>query len=679
MSAFRSSPPRTWLLLLPFSLPAMAFAQEPVVVEPLIITAPRTSSGWLQTPAAVGAVEAADVQGEQRLTLDRLLAPVPGVLTQDRYNFAQGMRLSIRGFGARASFGTRGVRVLVDGVPLTMPDGQTELDGLDLGLVERLEVLRGPASTLYGNAAGGVLLIETREPPAVPYALVDLSGGELGYRRAQVEAGASQGDLGALFAVSRTELDGYRAHNRAETLAVTGKLNWYASAGQLGLTLNAIDNRTEDPGGLRIDEVRADRDRAAPNNLLFDGDESVRQQRMALSWKGRAPGEDDYLVRAWYGRRDFANRLPFEDGGQAGFDRDFAGLGTQYTHRAQWFGMAHQLTAGVDLEAQRDDRTRHDNLQGTRGVRTGDQEEKVDSWALFVEDEIALSERWLATLGLRYDEVRIEVDDRFVTATDPDESGSRRLDDWNYSAGLSYRLDAHHRLYARVATSFETPTNNELANPAGGGFNPSLGPAQALNREVGLKGEWDDLRYEAVLYSVRVEDELVPFTLPDEPGRTYYRNAGESRRDGVELSLDWRFAPRWALAAAYSYNDYRYVDYRLDDEVFDDNALPGIARHALFTELQYEYDGWYTRVNANAYGRQYADDANQTRIGGYALYNLRVGKRLAWAGQEIEPYLGIDNLTGRDYYDNIRINAAAGRYFEPAPGRTLYAGVKLTF
>ncbi|WP_245962083.1 TonB-dependent receptor family protein [Stutzerimonas urumqiensis] len=669
-----------WLLAAATAgLSPLACAQEALETEPLIITAPRTESAWIRTPAAVGSVSSADVEGEQRLALDRLLAPIPGVLTQNRYNLAQGMRLSIRGFGARASFGVRGVRVLVDGVPLTMPDGQTELDGLDLGLVENVEVLRGPASTLYGNAAGGVLLIETREPPAVPYTQLDLSVGELGYRRARVEAGTSVGDWGGLVAFSRTELDGYREHGYAETYNVTGKLKWYATAGQLGLTVNAIDNRIEDPGGLRIGEVRADRDQAAPNNLRFGGDETIRQQRMALIWDGYAPGEDSYRLRTWYGHRDFANRLPFQDGGQGAFDRHFAGASAQYTHRTTAFGLPHAVTGGVDVEAQRDNRTRHDNLLGERGALTSDQREKADSWALFVEDQVSLGERWLAALGARYDVVELEVDDAFVTATDPDESGSRRLEDWNYSAGLSYRLDAHHSLYGRVATSFETPTINELANPAGGGFNPSLGPAQAFNREVGLKGEWSDLRYEVAIFRVDIEDELVPYTLAGQAGRSYYRNAGESRRDGLEASLDWRFAPSWQLIAAYTLNDFEYVDYRTEDGVFDGNRLPGIARQALFTELAYERDGWYGRINLNAFGPQYADDANQTRIGGYALINLRLGKRFEWAGQQFEPYLGIDNLADRDYYDNIRINATFGRYFEPGPGRTLYAGLKATF
>jgi len=648
-------------------------------LAPLIITSPRTSSRWLTSPAAVSAVQADQSQGEQNLALDRLLAPVPGVFSQNRYNLAQGLRPSIRGFGARGNFGVRGVRVLVDGVPLTMPDGQTELDGLDLGLVERMEVIRGPASVLYGNAAGGVLAIETRETPATPYSFFDLSTGGLGYRRARVETGGMAGNLGGVLAFNSTVLDAYREHSRAETNTLSGKLRWYSDAGRLGLTFNAIDNRAEDPGGLTAAEVRADRRQAAPNNLRFDADEQIRQQRLGLVWEGYGPGADTYQLRSYIGQREFGNRLAFESAGQTTFDRTFAGVGAQYSHRRELFGLAHTITSGVDLEAQRDDRRRYDSLLGTRGDETLRQDEKAASSGLFIQDEIALSEAWQATLGLRYDRVRLAVDDHFLSNTTGDDSGSRTLRDWNYSAGLSYRLDEHQSLYGRVATSFETPTVNELANPAGGGFNPSLEPSRALNREIGLKGEWPGLRYDLALFSMKLDDELVAFSLDSQPGRSFYRNAGASRREGLEASLDWQFAEAWRVSSAYSYSRFRFEDYRTAGGDFAGNDIPGIPRHNLFTELGFEQADYYARLSMQAVGGMYAEDANQVSVAGYTLWNARVGKRFEAGGQVWEPYLGLDNLFDRRYFDNVRINAAAQRYFEPGPGRTLYVGMRATF
>lgn len=666
------------LCLLPDIHALQAAEAEGTAVElaPLLITSPRSTTRWLSTPAAVTVIDAAAAPGEQNLALDALLARVPGVFSLNRYNLAQGLRPAIRGFGARGNFGVRGIRVLVDGVPLTMPDGQTELDGLDLGLVERMEVLRGPVSVLYGNAAGGVLAIETREPPAVPSMQLDLSAGGLGYQRTRGEIGGSDGNLGGLLAFNSTVLDGYREHSRAQTNSLTGKLRWYAPTGRLRLNFNAIDNRAEDPGGLTAVQAKADRRQAASENLLYDADEYIRQQRLGLVWDGYGAGADEYQLRSYLGHREFGNRLGFEPRGQTTFERYFSGVGGQYSHHRELVGQAHKITAGFELEAQRDDRRRYDNLLGERGQSRQQQDESALSQGLFVEDQIDLGEQWQATLGLRYDQVRLAVDD-FYLADNRDDSGSLSLEDWNHSAGLSYRLTPQQSLYARLASSFETPTISELANPQGGGFNTALQPAQAFSRELGIKGEWPSLRYALSVYRIELEDELVAFSI--QSGRNFYRNAGQSRRDGLELSLDWQFADAWRWSAAYAYNRYRFEDYQTTAGDFSGKRIPGIPRQTLFSELAYEQQGAYVRLGVTAQARVYANDANTQSAPGHALFNLRLGKRFQVGEQSLEPYLGIDNLLGREYFDNLRINDGNARYFEPGPGRTLYAGLRVLF
>ncbi|MDO9617149.1 MAG: TonB-dependent receptor [Pseudomonas sp.] len=653
-------------------------ADTAVELAPLLITSPRSTTRWLSIPAAVTVIDTAAAPGDQNLALDTLLARVPGVFSLNRYNLAQGLRPAIRGFGARGNFGVRGIRVLVDGVPLTMPDGQTELDGLDLGLVERMEVLRGPASVLYGNAAGGVLAIETREPPAIPSMQLDLSAAGLGYQRVRGDIGGSDGNLGGLLAFNSTVLDGYRQHSRAQTNSLTGKLRWYAPTGRLRLNFNAIDNRAEDPGGLTAAEVKADRRQAVPNNLRFDADEYIRQQRLGLVWDGYAAGADEYQLRSYLGHREFGNRLGFPTSGQTTFERYFSGVGGQYSHHRELIGLPHRITTGFDLEAQRDDRRRYDNLLGERGQSRQQQDESALSQGLFIEDQIDLNEQWQATFGLRYDQVRLAVDDCYLV-DNRDDSGSRSLEDWNYSAGLSYRVTPQQSLYARLASSFETPTISELGNPQGGGFNSALQPARAFSRELGIKGEWPALRYGLSLYRIELEDELVGFSLPTQPGRNFYRNAGQSRRDGLELSLDWQLADAWRWSAAYAYNRYRFEDYQTTAGDFSGKRIPGIPRQTLFSELAYEHQGAYVRLGVTAQARVYANDANSQFAPGNAVFNLRLGKRFQLGEQSLEPYLGVDNLLGREYFDNLRINDGNARYFEPGPGRTLYAGLRMLF
>ena len=386
-------------------------AEEPLVLPPLLIEATRSETQWSETPAPVSSIAAGEMRGEAQQALDEWLQPAPGLFTLNRYNLAQGLRPSIRGFGARAGFGVRGIRVMLDGIPLTLPDGQTELDALDLGLLERVEVLRGPASALYGNAAGGVISLYTRDAPPGYHYLFDAGGGELGARQLRAEGAGGDATLRGLGALAWRQQDGFRRHSAADSAIATGKLDWTADAGRLRLSVNALDVASQDPGALTAAEARNDRRAAAPNNLRFDAGEEIRQQRFGLLWESGLADGSDYRLRAWGGRREFANRLPFTAGGQSSFERDFGGFGAQLTQRARWLGLPQRLVLGLDVETQRDERRRHDNLDGGRGAETLRQRESARGAGLYLDHQLDLGERWLAALGLRHDRLRFEVED----------------------------------------------------------------------------------------------------------------------------------------------------------------------------------------------------------------------------------------------------------------------------
>lgn len=645
--------------------------QEPLRVE---ITAPGAQEQWRETPASVSVVSDDETRGAQDLSLEQSLQRIPGVFAQNRFNAAQGLRLSIRGFGARGNFGVRGVRVLLDGVPLTLPDGQTDLDALDLGLLDHLEVIRGPASTLYGNGAGGVLSIHTRPASTRPHALADISAGDFGFKRLRLEAGGAVHGVSTLAAINATRLPGFRDNSRVDSEIYTGKLAAPFAAGVLRTNFEATEIDSQDPGGLTRAQVSANRSQAAPRNLLYNSGESVSQQRLSWLWQGTPKQQRDYSLSAYVGHRDFDNRLPFTGGGQVAFSRIFGGADARYTRRIVFLGLAQQLTGGFNLEAQQDDRDRFDNLNGVRGARTLKQQEKATSWGVFGLNEVALSRAWNASFGVRYDRVRLSVDDDFLS--DGNDSGARDFDDFSFSGGLSYAFLNHQQVYARVATSFATPTNGELANPSGGGFNPDLDSSTAVNYELGVKGERRNLRYEAVIFTIELKDELVGFELPGQSGRSFFRNAGKSRRNGVELSADWQLQRYWRLSAAYTYSDYEFKDFSRDGMEFNGNDIPGIPRQQFFGEIAFERNGYYARLNTNVLDRQYADDANSARVSGYGLLNARLGVQSQGGAWQVEPYVGIDNIFDTHYNDNVRINATQDRYFEPAPGRFFYAGIR---
>jgi len=669
--------PASLLLLVPTLLPGAVAAQSQRL-EPLTVTAPRLERPWLETPAALGVVDREDLgQARQGLQLDETLVRIPGVSAQNRYNFAQDLRVSMRGFGARAAFGIRGVKLLVDGLPETTPDGQTQVDAIDLSALERIEVIRGPSSVLHGNATGGVLDITTRSGPAEGFLQPRFEAGSDGYRRLGVQAGGQRDPLAWHVSGWDFALDGYRDHSEARKRLLHTRLDWQAASDHRFTTLFTVLDapRTDDPGALTAAEVAADRRAANPNAIAYNAGQSVSQQRLGLIYTGDIAEDERLQARVFHTWRDFDNRLPFEAGGMVAYDRRFYGAGVQYTRDTRLGGLPGQMTAGLDMERQQDARTRHDNLLGTRGDLALDQRETAESVGVFVQHMQHLNETLDVTLGLRRDRVRFGIADRF--AADGDDSGRQIFTETSQSAALGYAWHPQHRVYLAYGTAFETPSFTEFANPAGGGFNPAVSPQQARNLELGFKGFAGTLQYELALFRVDVKDELIPYQIGD--GRTYYENAGRTRRQGVEAGLSWFATPELTLTGAWTWSDFSFQEFEDEGVSLSGRELPVIPRQQLFLEAAWRPGRDYLIFDALVRGRQYADNANSVRVGGQTVANLRGGRVFRQNGRELEAFLAVNNLFDRAYDSNIRPNAGFGRYYEPAPGRNVYLGLNVSW
>jgi len=672
-----------FLLLAPLSL----FA-EPATLEPVTVTSTRMERPLADTPAAVTVVNAdSRLRGQSRLQLDESLNRVPGLYLQNRYNFAQGLRLSSRGFGSRAPFGVRGLRLNVDGFPETLPDGQSQLDSIDLFAVEQLTVLRGPSSLFYGNATGGVVDITTQSGKTRnDSASVSVIGGNHGLKQANVQT-SGRYDQGQ-HALSLTALDyqGFREQSEVRKYQLTGQAGWdLADTRTVTVFLTAMDTPVaQDPGGLTRQQAHQDRQQTSRFASLLDAGQQVDQQRLGLHYRDDAFANGRLNARAFISQRDFRQQLPFPGSSLIDYHRLFYGARLDYTLPFAVLTLPHRLLVGVDMDRQQDDRGRRAvSPTGNITAVTADEEQQASADGIFLQLDSHLSDRLMLTIGGRADRLRMTIDDALLT--DGNDSGRREFQENSYSAGLSWQVSPAHTLYTTVSSAFESPTFTELANPSGtGGFNPDLEPQTALNREAGARGALGDrLFYEAALFRVDVDDEITPYEIG---GRTFYQNAGQTRRDGLELGLEHATTDQLTLALSWTWSDFRFQEFFDTQQNADVSGkrLPGIPQHQLFAQVDWQAEsGLFASMESILGSHRYAENSNQTRVGSEWLVNLRGGKAWKRNQQTVTLFAGINNLLDRDYYSNLRINANSDRpvqnrgYFEPGPGTTYYSGITL--
>jgi iron complex outermembrane receptor protein len=649
-------------------------------LDEIVVTATRMESSVRDVARSVSLIQKQRIQNAtQRLGLDEALAGVPGLYMQNRYNFSQDLSISLRGFGSRASFGIRGVRVYVDGIPETLPDGQAQVDSIDLGSAASIEVLRGPASSLYGNASGGVMAIETELGDTPPYLEAGMASGELGFLQYGLKSGGSWQSVDYLFNVSRQEIDGYREHSFAEGSLVNARIAVPLTENdRITVALNHTDQpEALDPGAIDAAQAAANPRAARDLNVLFNAGEALSQQRAGIVYERDQPG-GSLLLRNYYVWRDFQNRLPFVDGGAVDLQRFFYGAGIQYRLGDQ-LPEAAEVSVGIDLDRQDDDRERYDNDNGVPGDLVFDQRERVDSVGGYVLGRYELGEHWEISAGLRYDQVTFDVSDRFLA--DGDDSGEIDFDQLSPSAGVSFAF-GDNVLFGSFSSSFETPTTTELSNPDGsGGFNSSLEPQHADSYEIGVKGQRSDVYYEMAAFHIELNEELVPFELAAFPGRTFFSNAGESERTGLETALSWQHESGFGADISYTWSDFTFDTFTDESgSEFGGNELPGLPRHFGFIGITWETEGrLYARLEAKYSGDLYADNANTVDVGSYTVANLRASKEFGNGSWIVRPYFGVNNLFNERYNSHIRTNAFGGRYYEPAPERNAYAGIELRY
>ena len=660
-------------------------------IEEIIVTAERRPSVLLETPASISVVSAEEIlTARPALGLDEALDVVPGVFAQSARNFSQDTRVSIRGFGSRAEFGVRGIKVLVDGVPNTLPDGQTELDSLELDFVDRIEVVRGPVSSLYGGGGGGLISVSTIEPSPEPRVTLRTLFGTDHLSKYSATVTGTHGATGYAAGLVRTRQSAYRDHNRAEQTVLMTKLRREIEGGaQLGLNFSAVwAPEAQDAGGLRATEVSADRKQARSANVIRDAGEKLNQQKLSVSL--RQPLGQDHEVKAvayvvW---RDFSNSLPIDR--RVDFDRTITGGSLQYLGAS---GIVSWI-AGLDVDIQKDRRRNYRNEFGARGDLTLSQSETVRAVGPFAQVEVALPHDFSVVAGARYDWVEFVVGDRFVTPTNGDRSDRMRFRELSPRLGIHWGRSPALQLYANLATGFRVPTTTELSpSDANGGFSSDLDPERSVGLEVGAKGLlWERIYYDLALFDMRIDDVAVEFE--DATGQSLFRDAGEARRRGVEFAFSASLTPGLSMRAGYTYADYRYKDFKVIGTTteFDGNREPNTPKHSVTAELRGELpSGVYGTLALRHFSDIEVNDANCAESSGATLSDARVGWQLERGDTIFESFLGARNWSGARFNGSLRPNSFSifnpdtcrvivpGRYYEPAPETELYMGVQVRF
>ncbi|AMR16227.1 TPA: TonB-dependent receptor [Klebsiella quasipneumoniae] len=683
-------------------LPLIAAAQA-ADEQTMVVTAAPTTVSELDTPAAVSVVNGDEMrQAAPRVNLSESLGAVPGLQVQNRQNYAQDLQLSIRGFGSRSTYGVRGLRIYVDGIPATMPDGQGQTSNIDIGSVDTIEVLRGPFSALYGNSSGGVINVTSQtgtQPPTVEASSYYGSFGTWHYGMKATGAvgdGSHAGDVDYTVSTNRFTTHGYRDHSGARKNLANARLGVRINdVSKLTLLLNSVDIKANDAGGLTADEWR-DNPRQSPRGDQYNTRKNTRQTQAGLRYERQLSAQDDLSVMMYAGERETtqyqsiprAPQLkPSHAGGVIDLTRHYQGIDTRLTHRGELL-VPVTLTAGLDYENMSERRKGYENFVMVNGApQYGEQgalrrNERNLMWNVdpYLQTQWQLTDKLSLDAGVRYSSVWFDSNDYYITPGNGDDSGDASYHKWLPAGSLKYALTDAWNVYLSAGRGFETPTINELSYRSDNqsGLNFGLKPSTNDTVEIGSKTRIGNGLLTAALFQTDTDNEIVVDS--SSGGRTSYKNAGKTRRQGMELGLDQQFGESWRLKAAWTWLDATYRTNVCGDASCNGNRIPGIARNMGYASFGYQPEqGWYAGSDIRYMSDIMANDENTAKAPSWTVVGLTTGYKWSYGRMDMDLFGRVDNLFDREYVGSVIVNESNGRYYEPAPGRNYGIGLNLAW
>ena len=697
-------------MLLMVLFPTACIAADPApILEPVMITATRVEQSAFDLPVSIDSLNRTQLQnGQLQVNLSEAMVRIPGIVVQNRQNYAQDLQVSSRGFGARASFGVRGLRLYSDGIPATMPDGQGQVSHFDLGSAARLEVLRGPFSSLYGNSSGGVISLFTENGEQGARVTPSLTFGSFGARRLATKFSGDNGTLNYVVNTASFRTHGYRDHSAAKRDNLNGKFNWRPDAEtKLSLTVNALDMpEAQDPLGLSRAKFVTNPRQADASANGFNTRKSLNQRQLGMAYERQIGFENRLSAMVYLGHRSaiqyqaipIATQAPAtHPGGVIDLSRDYYGIDMRWTHSGILANAPLTVTAGLNYDNLDEARRGFQNFIGAQtgvlGALRRNEDNNIHSFDQYAQAQWEPSEQWLLMSGLRHSMVKVVSTDKYVVGANGDDSGTTSFSAVTPVLGVTWRALPALNVYASLGKGFETPTINEASyKPSGAaGLNLDLQAAKSDNLEVGMKALiGENISVKVALFDIRTKNEIV--TASNAGGRATFQNVDGTRRNGLELNLDAYLGSNFAIAAACSRLKAAYTDaFRscratgctaaTSVAIAAGNRMPGIPANTLYGELLWKHraSGFIGAIELRHVSRVYVDDQNSDAAPGYSIGNVRLTFEQKSDGWLFKEFFRVDNLGDRKYAGSVIVNDGNGRFFEPAPGRNWLLGLSASY
>ena len=667
-----------WGLLLTFFCNAQKQVKDSIQLEEVIISVTKIKDSLVNTPFSVSIKNFSTFQkSAEQFNISEYIEDVPGIFISNDNNYAQDSRISIRGFGSRANFGIRGIKLIVDGVPETTPDGQSQIDNLNLEIIEKIEVIRGVGSSLYGNSSAGIIKIKTLQELQNSFARIGFSLGSNQQNKSQFFLGQKYKKTSYTFLYSQTKSNGYRNNsgfkNNNLNINLFKKVN---DKTNYGLSFNYVDSPYAiDPGGLTIEEVEDNRKQARERNVIYDSKESIKHLKLSGSFEKKISNKLTFSKYLFFSNRDFNGNIPVKKGGTIKLDRKYWGLGASLLIKNKF-----NTQIGFDLGNQKDLRKRYFNNEGEIGALVLEQNEKFINYGIFLVSSLKLN-NFIINPGIRLDKNTISIDDRFLA--DGNSSDKINLNSLNPSLGINYKSNSFNRFFVNVSTGFETPTLNEFgSSPIGSGFNKNLKSQNSINYELGFskKSVNNKFKLDLIYFNTSNKNEVLPYEDSQFPGQVFYNNAGKTQRSGIEFSGSYNYNNFWNFNSSISIGRYLFDEFIDNEKNYSGNKIPGVPEKTMFFNVNYKNESKLSvSLQLKVIGDLYANNSNSVKVDGFNRLNLKISKGINYKKITIDPFLIFKNILGTSYYDNIRINAFGARYYEPAAKANFYGGIKIKF